>query len=271
MLNGARAQGRASVDACDPLLDDAGDMERSSYDGSAPRNGCGGLLQLFGCCLPAPKLRVLPRHAYRSASRKGSRGSSAAAKTGPAATSNSAVAAAAQSRLRERKVLLLGEDCVGKTTLAQRARGSIRSATTPTTTTIGIDVASATVATPEGPVKLRIWDTMAFTYLVNCGSREALGALLRGSAVVVLVFDVTRRASFEALKHIVAAVVDADNSEPPHGRRFLVVANKNEAPGREVSAEEAQRFAASLGDARSVEISAKTGTGVQQWLQLVAE
>jgi hypothetical protein len=38
-----------------------------------------------------------------------------------------------------------------------------------------------------------------------------------------------------------------------------------------VSAEEAQRFAASLGDARSVEISAKTGTGVQQWLQLVAE
>ena len=181
------------------------------------------------------------------------------------------VAAAAQSRLCERKVLLLGEDCVGKTTLAQRARGSIRSATTTTTTTIGIDVASATVATPHGPVKLRIWDTTAFTYLVNCGSREALGALLRGSAVVVLVFDVTRRASFEALKHIVAAVVDADGSEPPHGRRFLVVANKTEAPGREVSAEEAQRFAASLGDARSVEISAKTGTGVQQWLQLVAE
>jgi GTPase SAR1 family protein len=182
------------------------------------------------------------------------------------------MAAAAQSRMRQRKVLLLGEDCVGKTTLMRRARGSIQGATTATTTTIGIDVACATVATPEGPVALRIWDTMAFTYLANCGSGgAALGALLRGSAVVVLVFDATRRASFDALGHIAAAVLEADGSEPALRRRFLVVANKTEAPGREVSAEEAQRFAASLGDARSVELSARTGAGVQQWLQLVAE
>lgn len=273
MLSWARAQapGRAGVDASEPVLDGAAgyveSIERStSYDGSTPRKARGGLL---GCCLPAPRLRVLPRHAYRSAKRKGSGGPGAGAPAGPAAASSSATAAAAQSRLRQRRVLLLGEDCVGKTTLMRRARGSIQSATT-TTTTIGIDVACATVATPEGPVALRIWDTMAFKSLANCGS-GALGALLRGSAVVVLVFDATRRASFDELGHIAAAVLEADGSEPALRRRFLVVANKTDLPGREVSAEEAQHLAASLGDARSVELSARTGAGVQQWLQLVAE
>lgn len=81
----------------------------------------------------------------------------------------------------------------------------------------------------------------------------------RGAHGVLLVYDVTDRSSFEALKEVWLKEVQM---APPAVIK-MIVGNKVDLPDRVVAREEGMRFAREQ-STLFVEASAKTATGVQQ-------
>ena len=163
------------------------------------------------------------------------------------------------------KVCLLGDSGVGKTALAHRIMGKHmpRNGSDPT---IGCEFASTRVRLPgtETEVKLLLWDTAGQETF-----RSFTASFLRRAHCVLYVFDTTNRKSFEDLTEWYMEALEADTrSRIPLG---VVVAAKCDDPGRrQVSTEEAERFASSQGSAY-VETSSLTGDGVNRLLVATAE
>eukprot|EP01065_Artemidia_motanka_P002808 TRINITY_DN1131_c0_g4_i1.p1 TRINITY_DN1131_c0_g4~~TRINITY_DN1131_c0_g4_i1.p1 ORF type:complete len:321 (+),score=30.62 TRINITY_DN1131_c0_g4_i1:68-964(+) len=119
------------------------------------------------------------------------------------------------------KVLLLGDSGVGKTTLVSQF---VRSAE-PSLPTIGVSFCSRVIDAAGYSVRLQLWDT-AGREEYQCG--RSVGdrvALYRYTACVVLVYDVTDRASFRNVtkrvselhvdvKHLVAVLIATKTNRP---------------------------------------------------------
>jgi Ras-related protein Rab-18 len=86
-------------------------------------------------------------------------------------------------------------------------------------------------------------------------------ALQRGAHGVILVYDVTKRASFDALKEIWLKEVSMYSTRPAVIK--MIVGNKVDLPDREVSREEGIAFARQH-STLFVESSAKTAVGVRE-------
>jgi len=122
--------------------------------------------------------------------------------------------------------------------------------------TIGVDFGHRTVVVDHTPVKLQIWDTAGqevFKSISRC--------YYRGAAAVLLVYDVTRRQSFD---HVTTWLEDARNhSNNPH-MVVMLVGNKCDMQSRRViQFEEGAQFAAKHG-LQFMETSAKTGYNVDE-------
>ena len=105
-------------------------------------------------------------------------------------------------------------------------------------------------------VKLQIWDTSGqetFRSITRSYYRGALGALL--------VYDVTRRETFD---HVTAWLQDCKDNTNPH-ICMLLIGNKSDSPPeqREVSTEEGREFAEMHG-LNFIETSAKTADNVDE-------
>lgn len=154
------------------------------------------------------------------------------------------------------KFIVVGESGVGKSCLLHRfVRDRFRRGHD---STIGVDfdARELDVETVEGgthPCKVQIWDTAGQESFLSLTR-----SYYRGAAGVLLVYDVTRRASFQQLDRWLADL----RQTCPVNVEVTIVGNKNDDPtARQVSAAEGQAFA-DRHELRFVETSAKHDTNV---------
>ncbi|RUS88110.1 hypothetical protein EGW08_004163 [Elysia chlorotica] len=161
--------------------------------------------------------------------------------------------------LRDVKVCLLGESGVGKSSIvmrfvADRFKQALES-------TIGASFMTKTIVVDENTYKFQIWDT---------AGQEKYRALApmyyRGSSAAIIVYDVTRETSFQAVKGWV-------NELQRHGPSRIVLAiagNKCDLEDlREVREKDAQEYAKEIG-AIFCETSAMTSVNVAELFQAIA-
>eukprot|EP00296_Roombia_truncata_P008253 JP446730.1.p1 GENE.JP446730.1~~JP446730.1.p1 ORF type:complete len:155 (-),score=22.56 JP446730.1:182-646(-) len=104
-------------------------------------------------------------------------------------------------------------------------------------------------------VKLLIWDTAGQERF-----RAVTRSYYRGAAGALMVYDITRRSTFH---HLASWLTDARNLTNPNTVIMLIGNKLDMAKNREVSQEEACRFAEENG-LIYVEASAKTGENVEE-------
>lgn len=158
------------------------------------------------------------------------------------------------------KLVLLGDQSVGKTSLVTRFMYDTFDQQYQTT--VGIDFFSKTVHINNQTVRLHVWDTAGQERF-----RSLIPGYIRNSSGALVVYDVCSRQSFfSAFKWI-----DEVRAERGDDVVVVLVGNKSDAQeGRAVSAEEAQRKAEERGLV-FMEVSAKLGTGVKALFRRVAE
>ncbi|CAL5978744.1 Rab1a [Hexamita inflata] len=150
----------------------------------------------------------------------------------------------------EFKVALVGDTGVGKTCLAVRFVSNIFNIAQASTS--GASFMRKTLTIDDKTIKFQIWDTAGQEKF-----RSLAPMYYRSAAAVVVVFDVTRRASFEDVQYWIKEVKTNGDKDAI----IVVVGNKIDKSGRNVTAEEANSYAKSI-QAFYIEASAQTGEGV---------
>eukprot|EP01012_Entosiphon_sulcatum_P031167 TRINITY_DN3892_c0_g1_i1.p1 TRINITY_DN3892_c0_g1~~TRINITY_DN3892_c0_g1_i1.p1 ORF type:complete len:210 (+),score=43.92 TRINITY_DN3892_c0_g1_i1:71-700(+) len=120
--------------------------------------------------------------------------------------------------------------------------------------TIGVEFGTRVVEINAKNIKLQIWDTAGQERF-----RAVTRSYYRGAAGAVLVYDITRRSTYN---HLASWLTDARNLTNPHTVMMLVGNKVDLEAQREVSFEEASRFAQENG-LFFLETSAKTGKNVE--------
>ena len=104
-----------------------------------------------------------------------------------------------QGKLRKYKLVFIGDQAVGKTSIISRFQ--FDTFDDHYQTTIGIDFVSKTVPVDDGTVRLQLWDTAGQERF-----RSLIPSYIRDSHVAVVVFDITNRESFESTSKWIADV-----------------------------------------------------------------
>jgi len=171
------------------------------------------------------------------------------------ATSSTGSKAAPQKH----KVILVGEPQVGKTCLLTRYLDNTWSDAVEAT--IGVDFKTHTEKVGAVDVRLQLWDTAGQERF-----RSLTTSYLKKSSAAVIVFDVTKRESFDTVQGWLKEVRNA--SEDP---LIYVVGNKMDLEeSRKVSSEEGRQVAKVV-KAEYAEVSAKTGDNVAALFHTIAE
>ena len=157
------------------------------------------------------------------------------------------------------KYIIVGDSAVGKSCLLLQFT---ESRFVPVhDLTIGIEFGTKVIDVDGQKVKLQIWDTAG-----QESFRSITRSYYRGAAVCVLVYDITRRQSFE---HIQGWLKEARE----HGgekMEVLLVGNKcDRETARNVTYEEGQRLAQN-NNISFLETSAKTNQNVEQAFTIAA-
>ncbi len=156
------------------------------------------------------------------------------------------------------KTVLIGEGGVGKTSLAVRYTEDRFEEDMKMT--IGVNFASKKVEVDGTDVTLMLWDLGGQPRF-----RDVIGDYFRGAKVAIAVFDATRYFSLERLQDWISRV-----KETAPACKFFFVANKidERQEGMGVSQEDGLAFAQEY-DAPMMEVSAKTGEGVNEMFESV--
>jgi len=161
--------------------------------------------------------------------------------------------------LRKFKLVFLGEQSVGKTSLITRFMYDSFDNTYQAT--IGIDFLSKTMYLEDRTVRLQLWDTAGQERF-----RSLIPSYIRDSTVAVVVYDVTNINSFQQTNKW----IDDVRTERGTDVIIVLVGNKTDlADKRQVSIDEGERKAKDL-NVMFIETSAKTGYNVKQLFRRVA-
>eukprot|EP00741_Cyanophora_paradoxa_P005644 tig00000923_g5471.t1 len=150
------------------------------------------------------------------------------------------------------KYIIIGDMGVGKSCLLHQFTERKFHPDAPHT--IGVEFGTRVVDVLGTHVKLQIWDTAGQERF-----RSVTKSYYRGAAGVLLVYDITRRSSFN---HVSGWLTDAKNLTNPK-TVVMLIGNKADLHNREVSYDEAQRFADENG-CIFLETSAKSGDNVEE-------
>ncbi|KAK2573334.1 Ras-related protein Rab-6A [Acropora cervicornis] len=172
--------------------------------------------------------------------------------------------------LRKFKLVFLGEQSVGKTSLITRFMYDSFDNTYQAT--IGIDFLSKTMYLEDrteehltdksdNKVRLQLWDTAGQERF-----RSLIPSYIRDSSVAVVVYDITNYNSFQQT----AKWIDDVRTERGSDVIIMLVGNKTDlSDKRQVTTEEGQRKANEL-NVMFIETSAKAGYNVKQLFRKVA-
>lgn len=148
------------------------------------------------------------------------------------------------------KYVIVGDTGVGKSCLLmQFTNGRFRG---DHDLTIGVDYGSRIIDIEKQAVKLQIWDTAG-----QESFRSITRSYYRGAAAVLLVYDVSRRDSFEHCVRWQDDVRRISGDQP----LIMLIGNKTDMNGRQVSFLEGEEFARKHG-MMFIETSAKTADNV---------
>ncbi|KAI3992157.1 hypothetical protein MKX01_015048 [Papaver californicum] len=121
--------------------------------------------------------------------------------------------------------------------------------------TIGVDFGARMITIDNKPIKLQIWDTAG-----QESFRSITGFYYRGAAGALLVYDITRRETFDHLASWLEFVRQHVNAN----MTIMLIGNKGDlAHRRAVSTEEGEKFARENG-LIFMEASAKTAQNVEE-------
>lgn len=121
--------------------------------------------------------------------------------------------------------------------------------------TIGVEFGTRIVEVAGQKIKLQIWDTAGQERF-----RAVTRSYYRGAAGAMMVYDVTRRSTYN---HLSSWLTDARNLTNPNTVIFMVGNKSDLESQRDVTYEEAKQFADENG-LLFLETSAKTGDGVDE-------
>ncbi|XP_043287659.1 ras-related protein RabJ-like [Venturia canescens] len=153
----------------------------------------------------------------------------------------------------EGKVVVLGSQCVGKTSLINRYVSKTFDAHVGPT--IGASFFTCKINLEDGRIKLQIWDTAGQERF-----RSMAPMYYRNANAALLVFDITKYKTFAEIKSWVTEL----NRNIDEALILILVGNKSDLESvREVEAEEARKYATLIG-ASYHETSAYQDEGIEQ-------
>ncbi|ELP85077.1 rab11, putative [Entamoeba invadens IP1] len=157
------------------------------------------------------------------------------------------------------KTVMMGDSGAGKTCLLMRFTRNEFDAEKKST--IGVEFSSKQIQYKDSAVRIQIWDTAGQERY-----RAITGAYYRGSLGAVMVYDVTKKSSFEALDRWHNELIENGDKSVVK----MVIGNKCDLEQmREVTTEEAEEFAKKTGS-YFFETSAMDGTNVEKaFMQMI--
>ncbi|KAI7864780.1 ras family-domain-containing protein [Spinellus fusiger] len=164
------------------------------------------------------------------------------------------------SPLRKYKLVFLGEQSVGKTSLITRFMYDTFDNTYQAT--IGIDFLSKTMYLEDKTVRLQLWDTAGQERF-----RSLIPSYIRDSSVAVIVYDITSKETF------VNTTKWIDDVRAERGAEVIIVLVGNKSDlneKREVSLEDGEKRAKEIG-VLFIETSAKVGHNVKTLFKRIAQ
>jgi small GTP-binding protein len=157
------------------------------------------------------------------------------------------------------KILVIGESAVGKSCLLLRYTDNKFQESF--MSTIGVDFKTKYIAIEGTPVKLQIWDTAGQEKF-----RSITRAYYRGAHGILVVFDISRRDTFNQTKMWIDSI--RDSQAEASSIDVILIGNKCDLV-RAVTKEEAEELAKSYG-IQYFETSAKQNTNVEQAFETLA-
>ncbi|KAF6037946.1 RAB22A [Bugula neritina] len=157
------------------------------------------------------------------------------------------------STTQEIKLCLLGDTCVGKTSVVQRF--VLDSFKPGTETTIGASFMSKTLLVDGKSYRFQIWDTAGQEKY-----RSLAPMYYRGASAAIIMYDITKEETFKSLKSWIKELKERG----PKNIVIAIAGNKNDLEDeREVTTSEAAEYCSQLG-AIFTETSALTAIGVNE-------
>jgi len=150
------------------------------------------------------------------------------------------------------KYIIIGDMGVGKSCLLHQFTEKKFMADCPHT--IGVEFGTRIIEVNGQKIKLQIWDTAGQERF-----RAVTRSYYRGAAGALMVYDITRRSTYN---HLNSWLTDAKNLTNPNTVIFLIGNKSDMEAQRDVTYEEAKAFAEENG-LTFIECSAKTGDNVE--------
>lgn len=151
------------------------------------------------------------------------------------------------------KYIIIGDMGVGKSCLLHQFTEKKFMANCPHT--IGVEFGTRIIEVDEKKIKLQIWDTAGQERF-----RAVTRSYYRGAAGALMVYDITRRSTYN---HLSSWLTDTRNLTNPSTVIFLIGNKSDLESTREVTYEEAKEFADENG-LMFLEASAMTGQNVEE-------
>ncbi|XP_058452271.1 ras-related protein Rab-14 [Malaya genurostris] len=151
------------------------------------------------------------------------------------------------------KYIIIGDMGVGKSCLLHQFTEKKFMASCPHT--IGVEFGTRLIEVDKLKIKLQIWDTAGQERF-----RAVTRSYYRGAAGALMVYDITRRSTYN---HLSSWLTDTRNLTNPNTVIFLIGNKSDLESTREVTYEEAKKFADENG-LMFAEASAMTGQNVEE-------
>ncbi|EDR22979.1 hypothetical protein, conserved [Entamoeba dispar SAW760] len=153
------------------------------------------------------------------------------------------------------KILIIGESGVGKTAIMQRFCENTFEPVY--ISTVGVDFKPKVIKVGNKTVKMQLWDTAGQDRF-----RNITASYYRGTQGVLIVYDVTDRASFDKVSSWFTEVRDRTENDPPV---IILVGNKTDLMDHAAVKQEAvEQLARQLGGVQTFTCSAKDGSGIDE-------